>query len=54
MGVRKDDEIVRSGMQASYIVSLKICLLSESISRDAGRSGEVPGVVGRVWVVAII
>mgnify|MGYP007024408784 CR=1 FL=1 len=22
---------------------------SESVSRDVGRSGEVPGVVGKVW-----
>ena len=48
MGVRKDGEIMRSGTPKSEIFSRKI-FFSESISRDVGRSGEVPGVVGEVW-----
>ena len=47
MGVREDGEIMGSRMQKRDICSRKIFF--ESISRDVGRSGEVPGVVGEVW-----
>ena len=46
IGVRKSCEILRSRMQKSLICSY--FLFSGSISSDAGRSGEVPGVVGGV------
>ena len=48
MRVREDGEIMGSRMQKSNMFSRNI-FFSESISRDVGRSGEVPGVVGEVW-----
>ena len=48
VGVREDGEIMGSRMQTSYMFS-RFLFFSESISRDVGTSGEVPGVVGEVW-----
>ena len=48
MGVSEDGEIMGSRIQKSDIFSRKR-FFPGSISRDVGRSGEVPGVVGEVW-----
>ena len=53
VGIREDGEIMGSRMQKRYIFARKV-FFSESISRDVGRSREVPKGVLKIWGAEIM